>query len=82
MIKELVGYRIKELRINEANLTQEQLAKKLNWDRTFLSRVESGKQNLTLESLELVCKALKIDLKDFFAFMDKQHIEGLYDGEN
>lgn len=82
MIKELVGYRIKELRINKANLTQKQLAEKLKWDRTFLSRVESGKQNLTLESLELVCKILDVDLKDFFAFMDRQHIEGIYDGED
>lgn len=56
MIKKLIGYRIKELRINKMNLTQDEFSKLLNWDRTYLSRVESGKQNMTVESLEKVCK--------------------------
>lgn len=76
MIKKIVGYRIKELRINGANLTQEEFASKLGWDRTYLSRVESGKQNLTIESLEHVCKSLNISLKDFFQYMDDEHLEG------
>lgn len=76
MIKKLVGYRIKELRINKMNLTQDEFSQKLGWDRTYLSRVESGKQNLTIESLEKVCDVLDITLKDFFAYMDDDHIEG------
>lgn len=76
MIKKIVGYRIKELRINDANLTQEEFASKLGWDRTYLSRVESGKQNLTIESLEHVCKSLNISLKDFFQYMDDEHLQG------
>ncbi len=76
MIKKLIGYRIKELRINKMNLTQDEFSKLLNWDRTYLSRVESGKQNMTVESLEKVCEVLEISLKDFFAYMDDNHIEG------
>lgn len=76
MIKELVGYRIKELRINNTNLNQEEFSKLLNWDRTYLSRVESGKQNLTLDSLERVCNVLNVSLKEFFMYMDDEHMEG------
>lgn len=76
MIRQLVGYRIKELRINNTNLNQEEFAKLLHWDRTYLSRVESGKQNLTLDSLEHICNILNVSLKDFFMYMDEEHIEG------
>lgn len=75
MIKRLVGYRIKELRINNLNMTQEEFAKLLNYDRTYLSRIESGKQNITLESLEHICNLLNVSLKDFFMYMDEDHIE-------
>ncbi len=75
MIKKLVGYRIKELRINNLNMTQEEFAKLLNYDRTYLSRIESGKQNITLESLEHICNLLSVSLKDFFMYMDEDHIE-------
>lgn len=75
MIKKLVGYRIKELRINNLNMTQEEFAKLLDYDRTYLSRIESGKQNITLESLEHICNLLNVSLKDFFMYMDEEHIE-------
>lgn len=76
MLKKLVGYRIKELRINKLGISQEKLANFLNWDRTFLSRVESGKQNITIDSLEKVCKVLNVNYKDFFMYMDENHIDG------
>ncbi len=75
MLKKLVGYRIKELRINKLGISQEKLANFLNWDRTFLSRVESGKQNITIDSLEKVCKVLNVNYKEFFMYMDEEHIE-------
>lgn len=66
MIKESVGQRIKELRLSKANLSQEDFAKKLGFDRTYLSRIESGKQNVTIETLEVICKGLSITLSEFF----------------
>lgn len=76
MLKKLIGYRIKELRINKLGISQEKLANFLKWDRTFLSRVESGKQNITIDSLEKVCKVLNVNYKDFFMYMDENHIDG------
>lgn len=71
MQKEMIGQRIKELRISKTNLSQEDFAKKIGLDRTYLSKVENGKQNLTIESISLICSGLNISLKEFFSpFVD------------
>lgn len=67
MVKKEIGKKIKQLRKNNLELTQDEFAKRLGWDRTYLSRIESGKQNLTLDSLVLICKNLDVSLADFFS---------------
>ena len=47
----MIGQRIRELRISKTNMSQEDFASKIGMDRTYLSKAESGKQNLTMESL-------------------------------
>ena len=47
------------------NMSQEALADKANLDRTYISGVERGVRNITLDSLELIVKALDIDMKTF-----------------
>lgn len=66
-IKEKIGQRIKEIRMFDLKISQDELAGKIGWDRTFLSRVESGKQNLTIENLNILCNALNLTLADFFS---------------
>lgn len=66
-IKEKIGQRIKETRMFDLKISQDELASKIGWDRTFLSRVESGKQNLTIENLNILCNALNLTLADFFS---------------
>lgn len=66
MVKENIGRRIKEIRMFELKISQDELASRIGWDRTFLSKVESGKQNLTIENLYAVCNALGVTLSDFF----------------
>lgn len=66
-IKEKIGQRIKEIRMFDLKISQDELASKIGWDRTFLSRVESGKQNLTIENLNILCNALNLTLADFFS---------------
>lgn len=61
-----IGNRIKELRTNKLKITQEEFAKALGVDRTYLSRVESGKQNITISTLETICNKLQISFSDFF----------------
>lgn len=70
MIKEKIGNRIKAIRMFELKISQEELANKVGWDRSFLSRVESGKQNLTIENLSALCSAMNISLTYFFNSTD------------
>ena len=62
-----IGGRVKELR-SKQNLSQKDLALICGFDRTYLSRVESGKQNITIEKLLVLCAKLNVSLKEFFDF--------------
>lgn len=62
-----IGDRVKELR-SKQNLSQKDLALICGFDRTYLSRVESGKQNITIEKLLVLCAKLNVSLKEFFNF--------------
>lgn len=62
-----IGDRVKELR-SKQNLSQKDLALMCGFDRTYLSRVESGKQNITIEKLLVLCAKLNVSLKEFFDF--------------
>ena len=45
----------------EKGLTQEQLAKKIGTQRSNISRLESGIQNLSLDMLTKICDALDME---------------------
>lgn len=64
-IKLKVGQRIKELR-KELGLSQEALALKAEVDRTYVTDVENGRRNVSLEILEKLIKALNVSITDFF----------------
>jgi len=64
-IKLKVGQRIKELR-KELELSQEALGLKADVDRTYVTDVENGRRNVSLEILERVIKALNISFTEFF----------------
>lgn len=49
-----------------SNLSQEELAAKADLDRTYISGVERGVRNITLDSLEQIINALDVDIKTFF----------------
>ena len=50
----------------ELGYSQEKLALEAGLDRTYIPKVEKGKINITINSLEKVAKALKVDLIDLF----------------
>lgn len=66
MLKEMIGMRIKELRISKKNLSQNDFACLLGFDRTYLSRIENGKQNLTMDTIIKICNYLDVSLSEFF----------------
>lgn len=64
-IKLKVGQRIRQLR-KELELSQEALALKAEVDRTYVTDVEAGSRNVSLEILERLIKALNVSFTDFF----------------
>ncbi len=56
-----IGNKIKEAR-QKSGLTQIKLAQRLKISQQIISRIESGKQNISLETLNNVCKSLGIVL--------------------
>jgi len=67
--KELItlGQRIKELR-TESKITQEKLAEKCNFDRTYISLLERGKRNPSYLNLIKLCHGLDISLSNLLEF--------------
>ena len=64
-IKLKVGQRIKELR-KKLGLSQEGLANEAEVDRTYVTDVENGRRNVSVEILEKLVKALKVSFTEFF----------------
>jgi transcriptional regulator with XRE-family HTH domain len=64
-IKEKVGQRIRELR-HQLELSQEALANKAEVDRTYMTDVENGRRNISVEVLEKIISALGISFTQFF----------------
>ncbi len=63
----LLGARIKELR-GARRLSQEKLAEKMGANVTYLSSIERGKENPTLEFLLNLADALGVEISNLFAF--------------
>ena len=64
-IKLKVGQRIRELR-KQLELSQEALANEAEVDRTYVTDVENGRRNVSVEILEKLIKALQIPIAEFF----------------
>ena len=67
-IKQMIGARIAEIRAHEG-MTQEQLAGKMGIGPKYLSSIERGKENPTLNTLISLSEALEVDLGEIFAFV-------------
>jgi len=65
--KKLIGMRIKEIRRSKG-LSQEQLAEKADINSKYLSRMERGTENPTLDMLIKLSKALEVEMWEMFDF--------------
>lgn len=57
----LLGQKIKTIRIDK-KLSQEQLASKCDFDRTYISMLERGKRNPSYLNLLKLCNGLEITI--------------------
>jgi len=64
-IKVKIGQRIRELR-KSLDISQEALAYQAEVDRTYVTDVENGRRNVSVEILEKLIVALEINFTEFF----------------
>lgn len=69
-MNELLGNRIKALRKTK-NLTQEQLADQIGISRQRYARIEKGTNNISLDILSKIAKALDITVNDITKVLDE-----------
>jgi transcriptional regulator with XRE-family HTH domain len=62
-----VGKQIQKIRESKG-LSQQDLAAKCNFEKSNMSRLEAGRVNPTLSTLEKVAKALDVTLIEIFRF--------------
>lgn len=65
--KELIGARVRSLR-EAKGLTQEKLAEVMDINAKYLSNIERGKENPTLDMLIRFAEALKVEMWEMFDF--------------
>lgn len=58
-IKKQLGQKIKELRL-KAGYSQEELAARAGLHRTYMSDIERGERNVSVENIQKIAKALGV----------------------
>lgn len=62
----LLGHRIRETRVAK-HMTQQDLANVAGLERTYISMVENGRQNLTIEAALKIANALEVQIGDLLS---------------
>lgn len=63
------GRAIRQLR-NEKQISQEEFADMCGMHRSYMSDVELGKRNISLENIEKIARALDMTIAQLFSFID------------
>lgn len=58
-----ISNKIRELR-KEKQMTVQELAYRCDMERSNMSRIESGRTNLTVKTMCIICNALNVNLRD------------------
>lgn len=64
-ISKKIGQKIKSLRL-EQKISQQDLAAACNFEKSNLARIESGRTNPTVGTLEKICQALNVPISKLF----------------
>ena len=60
-ISKKLGQNIKEIRLRR-KMSQGDICRKLDMDRSYMSAIENGKKNITIQQLERLAQALDISV--------------------
>ena len=70
-LKQMIGARIKEIR-SKRGITQDQLSERMEINPKYLSSIERGKENPTLNTLINLSRSLEINIDEVFSFVEIQ----------
>lgn len=63
--RKIIGWNLRKLRV-EKGLSQERLALEAHIDRAYVGRVERGKENVTVSTLEALARVLDVPIGTLF----------------
>lgn len=61
------GKRVRELRLN-SDWSQEELADRLDFHRTYIGMVERGERNISLKNIAKISEVFDLSLSELFEF--------------
>ena len=64
-LRVLFGNRVRELRL-ASGLKQDEFADKCGFARSYMSRVETGGANPSLDAIQTIATALRVSVRDLF----------------
>ncbi len=70
-IKTRFGHAVRERR-NELQISQEDFAERADLHRTYISDLERGRRNVSLENIEKLAKALDLSMSDLMKRVSDQ----------
>ena len=66
------GKTLRKLR-KKQGVSQEAFADKCDLQRTYISDIERGERNVSLENIEKIAQVLNIQMSELFKEMEKEH---------
>jgi len=64
-LRQLFGHRIADLR-RAAGYRQDEFAERCGFARSYMSRIETGGANPSLDAIEILASALKVPVRELF----------------
>lgn len=68
-IKRKFGDKMRQIR-KKKRISQEELAFRAGLHRTYISDVERGSRNISIENIEKIATALNVHMTDLFKYID------------
>ena len=65
------GQRLKDIRNNQ-NISQEELSFRCGLSKNYISDVERGTRNISLQAIEKLAKGLQVSIKELFDFKEDE----------
>ena len=66
------GYAVRRIRQGRRHISQEQLADMCGLHRTYISDIELGKRNVSLENIQKIALALDMSIAELFTEVEKE----------